>query len=125
MWVQLLRLPYNILFPLILLFTIVGVYASSNNIFDVYVMIAFGLFGYLTRKLGYEAAPMVLAFVLGSMLENNLRKALILSQGELMTFLERPISRYCLIAAVILLLLPLVPFFRKKREAVALEDGNI
>jgi putative tricarboxylic transport membrane protein len=125
MWVQLLRLPYNILFPLILLFTIVGVYASSNNIFDVYVMFAFGIFGYLARKLGYEAAPLVLAFVLGPMLENNLRKALILSQGELMTFLERPISRYCLIAALILLLMPLIPFLRRKREAVALEDGNI
>ena len=83
MWVQLLKLPYNILFPLIILFTIIGVYCSSNNVFDVYVMIAFGIIGYFMRKLGYEPAPLVLAFVLGPMMENNLRKSLILSQGDL------------------------------------------
>ena len=96
MWVQLLKLPYNILFPLIILFTIIGVYCSSNNVFDVYVMIAFGVIGYFMRKLGYEPAPLVLAFVLGPMLENNLRKSLILSQGDLMTFVARPISAACL-----------------------------
>ena len=88
MWVQLLKLPYNILFPLIILFTIIGVYCSSNNVFDVYVMIAFGIIGYFMRKLGYEPAPLVLAFVLGPMMENNLRKSLILSQGDLMTFVS-------------------------------------
>jgi len=81
MWVQLLKLPYNILFPLIILFTIIGVYCSSNNVFDVYGMIAFGVIGYFMRKLGYEPAPLVLAFVLGPMLENNLRKSLILSKA--------------------------------------------
>jgi len=90
MWVQLLRLPYNILFPLILLFTVIGVFASSNNVFDLYVMLAFGLIGYLGRKLGYEAAPLVLAFVLGSIMENKLRTALIISGGDLTTFLTRP-----------------------------------
>ena len=83
MWVQVLKLPYNILFPLIIMFTIIGVYCSSNNVFDVYVMIAFGVIGYFMRKFGYEPAPLVLAFVLGPMLENNLRKSLILSQGDL------------------------------------------
>ena len=82
---------------------IVGVYCSSNNVFDVYVMIAFGILGYLMRKTGYEPAPLVLAFVLGPMLENNLRKALILSQGELTTFLTRPISAACLLFAAVLL----------------------
>ncbi len=81
MWVQLLKLPYNVLFPLILLFTIIGVYCSGNNVFDVYVMVGFGIVGYFMRKFGYEPAPLVLAFVLGPMLENNLRKSLILSQG--------------------------------------------
>lgn len=127
MWVQLLRLPYNVLFPLILLFTIIGVYCSSNNVFDVYVMIAFGIFGYLMRKLGYEPAPLVLAFVLGPMLENNLRKALILSQGDLTTFILpfklRWISALCLAAAFILLITPLLPSLRKKREMVALDEG--
>ena len=73
MWVQLLKLPYYILFPLIVLFTIIGAYCSSNNVFDVYVMVAFGVIGYFMRKFGYEPAPLVLAFVLGPMLENNLR----------------------------------------------------
>jgi putative tricarboxylic transport membrane protein len=123
MWVQLLKLPYNILFPLIILFTIIGVYCSSNNVFDVYVMIAFGVIGYFMRKLGYEPAPLVLAFVLGPMLENNLRKSLILSQGDLMTFVQRPISAACLVLAVVLLVGPLLPSLRKKRELVALDEG--
>jgi putative tricarboxylic transport membrane protein len=123
MWVQLLKLPYNILFPLIILFTIIGVYCSSNNVFDVYVMIAFGVIGYFMRKLGYEPAPLVLAFVLGPMLENNLRKSLILSQGDLLTFVQRPISAACLALAVVLLVGPLLPALRKKRELVALDEG--
>ena len=122
MWVQLLRLPYNVLFPLIVLFSIVGVYCSSNNVFDVYVMVAFGILGYLMRKVGYEPAPLVLAFVLGPMLENNLRKALILSQGELTTFLTRPISAACLALAALLLATPLLPALRRRREAVALDE---
>src|SRR6266567_5199798 len=123
MWVQLLKLPYNILFPLIILFTIIGVYCSSNNVFDVYVMIAFGVIGYFMRKIGYEPAPLVLAFVLGPMLENNLRKSLILSQGDLWTFVQRPISASCLALAVVLLVGPLLPALRKKRELVALGEG--
>ena len=74
MWVQVLKLPYRILFPLILMFCIVGVFASGNAVFDVFVMVVFGVLGYLMRKFGYEPAPLVLAFVLGPMLENNLRK---------------------------------------------------
>src|ERR1700759_41726 len=123
MWVQLLKLPYNILFPLIILFTILGVYCSSNNVFDVYVMIAFGIIGYFMRKLGYEPAPLVLAFVLGPMLEHNLRKSLILSQGDLWTFVQRPISAACLALALVLLIAPLLPSLRKKRELVALDEG--
>jgi putative tricarboxylic transport membrane protein len=122
MWVKLLKLPYNVLFPLILLFTIIGVYASGNNVFDIYVMILFGIVGYFMRKFGFEPAPLVLAFVLGPMLENNLRKALILSQGDLITFIQRPISGTCLVLAVLMLLSPLLPTLRKKREAVALDS---
>jgi putative tricarboxylic transport membrane protein len=122
MWAQLLRLPYNVLFPLIVLFSIVGVYCSSNNVFDVYVMVAFGILGYLMRKVGYEPAPLVLAFVLGPMLENNLRKAMILSQGDLSTFLTRPISATCLVFAAALLLAPLLPALRRKRAVVALDE---
>ena len=75
MWVQLLKMPYSILFPLILMFCIVGVFASGSAIFDVFVMVVFGVLGYLMRKFGYEPAPLVLAFVLGPMLENNLQIA--------------------------------------------------
>jgi putative tricarboxylic transport membrane protein len=92
-------------------------------VFDVYVMIAFGIIGYFMRKLGYEPAPLVLAFVLGPMLENNLRKSLILSQGDLWTFVQRPISAACLALALVLLVAPLLPSLRKKRELVALDEG--
>ncbi len=111
-WVQLLKLPYNILFPLILLFTIIGVYCTGNNVFDVYVMVGFGVVGYLIRKLGFEPAPLVLAFVL-----------LILSQGDLLIFVQRPISAVCLLLALALLIGPLLPSLRKKRELVALDEG--
>jgi putative tricarboxylic transport membrane protein len=121
-WVRLLRVPYNILFPLILLLTIVGVYASSNAIFDVYVMIGFGILGYLMRKFSYEPAPLVLGFVLGPMLENNLRKALIASQGDVSIFVLRPISATCLALAALLILLPLLPRLRKKRDVIALDQ---
>jgi putative tricarboxylic transport membrane protein len=121
MWVQVLKLPYRLLFPLILMFCIVGVFASGNAVFDIFVMVAFGILGYLMRKFGYEPAPLVLAFVLGPMLENNLRKSLILSHGEFWIFLERPISAACLALAVVALLAPLLPALAKRREKIALE----
>jgi putative tricarboxylic transport membrane protein len=85
-------------------------------------MIFFGVMGYFMRKFGFEPAPLVLAFVLGPLLENNLRKALILSQGDLFTFLQRPISATCLVIATAVLLSPLLPAIRKKREVVALDS---
>jgi len=121
-WVQVLRVPYRILFPLILLFCLIGVYAVSNTVFDIYIMVLFGVVGYLMKKFGYEPAPLVLAFVLGPMLENNLRKALILSQGDFSTFVTRPLSAIALLLALALLLSPLIPRLRGKREAIALEE---
>ncbi|MEI8144022.1 MAG: tripartite tricarboxylate transporter permease [Alphaproteobacteria bacterium] len=123
MWVQLLRIPYNVLFPLILLFAIIGVYCSSNNVFDIVVMIGFGVFGYVVRKLGYEAAPLVLAFVLGPLLETNLRRALLMSQGDPSIFVTRPVAAICLLAAVALIVVPLIPALRRTREKVALDEG--
>jgi len=123
LWVQVLRVPYNILFPLILMFCIVGVFCSSNAVFDVLVMTVFGVLGYLFRKFGYEPAPLVLAFVLGPMLENNLRKSLILSQGDFAIFVTRPISVTCLALAVLALLVAVLPGLSKKREAVAAEQS--
>ena len=121
-WVQVLRVPYRILFPLILLFCLIGVYAVSNTVFDIYIMVLFGVLGYLMKKFGYEPAPLVLAFVLGPMLENNLRKSLILSQGDFSTFVTRPLSAIALLLALALLLSPLIPRLRGKREAIALEE---
>jgi putative tricarboxylic transport membrane protein len=121
MWVQVLRVPYKLLFPLILMFCIVGVFSSGSATFDVFVMTVFGVLGYLLRKFGYEPAPLVLAFVLGPMLENNLRKALILSRGDFSTFLERPISATCLILSALVLIAPLLPALSRKREVIALD----
>jgi putative tricarboxylic transport membrane protein len=122
MWVQVLKLPYRILFPLILMFCIVGVFASGNAVFDVFVMVVFGVLGYLMRKFGYEPAPLVLAFVLGPMLENNLRKSLILSHGDFTIFVERPISAVCLLLAFAALAAPLLPALARRRERIASEQ---
>jgi putative tricarboxylic transport membrane protein len=123
-WVQVLKVPYKILFPLILLFCLIGVYSTSNAIFDLYVMIAFGVLGYLMRKFGYEPAPLVLAFVLGPLMENNLRKSLILSDGSFAIFLARPISLICLLLALLILLSPLLPRLRERRKELAVEEAN-
>jgi putative tricarboxylic transport membrane protein len=88
-WVQVLRVPYRILFPLILLFCLIGTYAVNNSTFELLIMILFGVLGYLLRKLGYESAPLVLAVVLGPMLEQNLRQSLLLSRGEFYDFIDR------------------------------------
>jgi putative tricarboxylic transport membrane protein len=122
MWVQVLKLPYRVLFPLILMFCIVGVFASGNAVFDVFVMVMFGVLGYLMRKFGYEPAPLVLAFVLGPMLENNLRKSLILSHGEFGIFFERPISAVCLVLAVAALLVPLLPALARRRARLVVDE---
>jgi putative tricarboxylic transport membrane protein len=121
LWVQVLKVPYRILFPLILLFCLIGVYSVGNNVFDIYVMVAFGVVGYLMRKFGYEPAPLVLAFVLGPLMENNLRKALILSDGSFSIFLESRISLACLLLAFVLLASAVLPALRKRRERIAVE----
>ena len=119
MWVQVLKLPYRVMFPLILMFCLVGVFASGSVVFDVFVMVVFGVLGYLMRKFGYEPAPLVLAFVLGPMLENNLRKSLMLSQGDFTFFVEKPISAVCLGLAVAVLAAPLLPALARRRARLA------
>jgi putative tricarboxylic transport membrane protein len=121
LWVQVLKVPYRYLFPLILLFCLIGVYSVGNNVFDIYVMIAFGVLGYLMRKFGYEPAPLVLAFVLGPLMENNLRKALILSDGSFSIFYERPLSLACLALAFALLASAVLPALRRRRDRIAVE----
>ena len=123
-WVQVLKIPYRILFPLILLFCIIGSYSLNNNPFDVLVMVFFGILGYLFRKFGYEAAPLILAFVLGPMLELNLRQSLLVSHGSLMIFFTRPISAVAILVAVALFLTSFLPYFKKgeKRRRLHTED---
>jgi putative tricarboxylic transport membrane protein len=114
--------PYKILFPLILLFCIIGVYSISNTTFDIGIMLVFGVLGYLMRKYGYEGAPMVLAFVLGPMFENSLRQSLQLSDGSFMIFLTRPIAACGILATFLLILASVIPAFRKRKEAIPREE---
>jgi putative tricarboxylic transport membrane protein len=117
-WVRLLKVPYRLLYPAILIFSCVGTYSLSNSAFDVLMIFAFGLFGYALRKWGCEIAPLVLAFVLSPMLEDNLRRAMLISGGDAMTFVVRPVSLGLLILAAVLLAIVLVPSIRHRRETV-------
>jgi putative tricarboxylic transport membrane protein len=120
MWVQVLRVPYRILFPLILLFCLIGAYALNNNIFDIFTMVIFGLIGYLFRRFGFEGAPLILAFVLGPILELSLRQSLMLSRGSFTIFFTRPISACAVIIAFLVLGSSLVTTrLRRRKERVA------
>jgi putative tricarboxylic transport membrane protein len=118
LWVRVLKVPYPILFPLILLFCLVGAYSLNNSVVEVLIMVIFGLVGYLFKKFEYEAAPLVLALVLGPMLETALRRSLLLSAGDPMIFLTRPISAVLMLIALFLLAYPLIPWLRKKRSVL-------
>jgi len=113
LWVKILKIPYHFLFSLILLLCIVGSYITNNNPYDVIIMVTFGLVGYLMKKFDYEAAPLVLALVLGPMMETALRRSLVISDGGFAIFFTRPISASFLIVALLVLLSPLV--LKKKR----------
>jgi putative tricarboxylic transport membrane protein len=117
LWVKLLKVPYKILFPLILFFCVIGAYSINNSRFDVLAMIIFGIVGYLFRKFGYEPAPLVMAYVLGPMLENSLRQSLLISMGSFSIFFTKPISAVCLIIAILLLLSSV--FLKKQRKVLA------
>ena len=121
-WVQLLRVPYRWLFPAILVFCCIGVYSINNNVWDVWIAIFFGFAGYVFGKLGCETAPLVLGFILGPMMEENLRRAMLLSRGDPSVFISSPISCGLLIAAVLMVFLVAAPAFRKTREVAFKED---
>src|SRR5687767_725102 len=118
MWIKLLTVPYRFLYPSILVFMAIGVFSLSNNPWDVLVMAVFGIFGYFCVKLECEPAPMILGFILGPLMEENLRLAMLLSRGDPMTFVTKPISAGFIIASVILLVVVALPALRKKREEV-------
>ena len=116
MWIKLLTVPYRMLYPAILVFCCIGVYSLSNAPFDVVLTALFGLVGYVLVKLDCEPAPLLLGFILGPMMEENLRRAMLLSRGDPMTFLNRGLSLTLLLIALGLLLIILAPAVRKKRE---------
>jgi putative tricarboxylic transport membrane protein len=125
LWVRLLRVPYRMLFPAILFFCAIGVYSINNQPFDVVLTAFFGLCGYILIKLGFEPAPMLVAFVLGKIMEEKLRQAMLLSRGNPWTFLDfdkHPISAVLLIVSVLLLALAVTPALRKKRDEVFVEE---
>ncbi len=122
MWIKLLTVPYRILYPSILVFMAIGVFSLSNNPFDVFLMAAFGLLGYICVKLECEPAPMILGFILGPLMEENLRRAMLLSRGDAFVFFQKPISASFLIVSIILLAIIALPNIRKKREQVFVEE---
>ena len=118
LWVQILRIPNKILLPLILLFCFIGAYSVNNSLFDVQIMLIFGVLGYIGRKFGYEPAPLILAYVLAPILENSFRQSLVLSSGSLCIFFIRPISAGCLLIALLFLLSAFVPSIRRKKAVI-------
>lgn len=121
LWVRFLKVPYRLMFPAILMFCCIGIYSVNSLPSDVMFIAFFGLCGYALIKFGFEPAPLLLGFVLGKLMEENLRRALIISRGEMTTFIERPISAVLLLVAIGLLTIALLPSIRKSREEVFVE----
>ncbi|WP_038203149.1 tripartite tricarboxylate transporter permease [Xenophilus azovorans] len=121
MWIKLLSIPYKWLFPAIVLFCAIGVYSTNNNTFDVWMVAVFGVVGYVFIKLGCEPAPLLLGLILGPMMEENLRRALLLSRGDWSVLVTRPISAGLLVAAAIMVVIVLLPAVKSKREEAFVE----
>ena len=121
-WIKLLTVPYRWLFPAIVLFCAIGVYSTNNSTWDIWMLGLFGIIGYLFIKLGAEPAPLLLGFILGPIMEENLRRALLLSRGNWSVFITSPLSAGLLAVAALLLVIVLLPSIKKKREEVFVED---
>jgi TctA family transporter len=121
-WVKLLTIPYKHLYPAILVFCCIGVYTVNNTTFDIYLTAAFGLIGYLFTKLRCEAAPLLLGFVLGPMMEEYFRRAMLLARGDYTVFFTRPLSLGLLIAAALLVIVVMLPAVKKTREEAFVEE---
>lgn len=113
-WVSILRIPYRVLYPIILVFVMLGVYSVNNNTFDIFIVAALGIMGYVLAVLKFQAAPLLLGFVLGPLIEEHLRRALLLSRGDMMTFIDRPISAGFLAVAATLILFAIFRSLRAK-----------
>jgi TctA family transporter len=122
-WIKLLTVPYRFLFPAITLFCCIGVYSLNNNTFDVFMTAGFAIIGYGFYKLSCEPAPLLLGFILGPMMEENLRRALLLSRGDWSTFVTRPLSAALLGAAVVMIIIVMLPSIKNKREQ-AFKDAD-
>jgi len=116
LWVSLLKVPYRIMFPAIMAFCCIGIYSVNNSALDVYMAAFFGVVGFLWRKLECPPAPLLLGFVLGPMMEENLRRALLISRGDATVFFTRPISLGFMIATGLILIIMIAPAVRKRRE---------
>jgi len=121
-WIKLLTVPYRFLYPAIMTFCCIGLYTLSNNNFDVFMAALFSLIGYVFYKLHCEAAPLLLGFILGPMMEENLRRALLLSRGDWSTFMTRPLSAGLLIAAALMIVVVMLPAIKSKREVAFHEE---
>jgi len=121
-WIKLLTVPYRFLFPAIVVFCAIGSYTLNNSSFDVYMTAGFTLVGYIFYKLGCEPAPLLLGFILGPMMEENLRRALLLSRGDWMTFASRPLSASLLVAAALMIVVVMLPSIKAKREEAFQEE---
>jgi putative tricarboxylic transport membrane protein len=118
LWIKVLRVPYYFLFPMIVQFSIIGAYTVSGNIGDVFIMIGFGMVGYLMKKFAYEPAPLVLGLVIGPLLETAIRRSMIMSRGSLAIFYQRPIAALFMVLALLMLLSPLLTKRRLGHEII-------
>jgi putative tricarboxylic transport membrane protein len=118
LWVKILNIPYKYLFPLILYFCCIGGFSINNDVFDIKIMIIFGVIGYILQKFKYELVALVLAFVLGPMIETSLRQSLLIGDGNILIFLSRPIAAFFCILTILLLLSTIFPQFNKVRRVV-------
>jgi TctA family transporter len=123
LWVKLLSVPYRMLYPAILLFCVIGVYGLNSNWVMMAMTTVFAIFGYVLVRVGCEPAPMILGFLLGPLMEENLRRSLVLSRGDPMIFIQRPISATLLVLCVLLIVVTVLPSIRKSRE-VAFAGGS-
>jgi putative tricarboxylic transport membrane protein len=124
LWVKVLKVPYTILFPLILIFCLIGVYSLNFSQVEIALMIGFGVLGYLMKKYKFDIPPLILALVLGPMIENNLRLSLLMSQGDPTTFLRRPLSAVFMTVSAVLILLSMVPGLQRRRSTLKDKLGD-
>jgi putative tricarboxylic transport membrane protein len=113
MWVKLLKIPYSILFPIIILLCIIGVYSISFNVVEIFIMLIFGIIGYIMKKTDFEGAPLTLAFILAPLLENSLKQSLRMSDGSFAIFILRPISAILIGVAFLSMMTSLLPWIKK------------